>query len=214
VTGWQLDDVDVRYGDAPALRRISLRAGPGEVLAVAGPSGAGKTTLLWAMLGARAIDAGRLDFGGVPVRGLLPEVALIPQGNALLPVLTVIENVSLPALARGVPAAQAQRRSLAALDVVGLADSRRHLAEELSGGQQQRVAVARALALQPRWLLADEPTSELDQVNRDIVLAALRRLADDGAGVVLASHDPAALAHADACLALDAGVGRHRLIGE
>ena len=104
----------------------------------------------------------------------------MPQGNALAAALTAFENVIVPLLGRSLSAATARARTVAALQTVGLVESHGHLAEELSGGQQQRVAVARALAAEPRWLIADEPTSELDAGNRQVVLGELRRLADRG----------------------------------
>lgn len=111
-----------------------------------------------------------------------------------------------PLLARGVAAAHAPARADAALDAVGLGEVFSHLVEELSGGQQQRVAVARALALDCRVLLADEPTSELDHTNREVVLRLLRARASQGAAVVMATHDPEAVAAADLVVHLDDGV--------
>ncbi len=110
-----------------------------------------------------------------------------------------------PLLARGVAAAHAPARADAALDSVGLGEVFSHLVEELSGGQQQRVAVARALALDCLVLLADEPTSELDHTNREVVLRRLRARASQGAAVVMATHDPEAAAAADRVVHLDDG---------
>lgn len=112
----------------------------------------------------------------------------------------------MPLLAAGVPAREAERRTPRALDLVGLAESGRHLVDQLSGGQQQRVALARAFALRPSVLLADESTSDLDAGNRERMIAALRGEAERGAIVVLATHDPQAAGLADAELALDEGV--------
>ena len=130
---------------------------------------------------------------------------LIPQDNALASVLTAAENVIVPLLAAGVDAEQATLRSDEALESVGLGAAGTQLIEELSGGQQQRVAVARGLAQQGTVVLADEPTSELDAVNRARVVLLLRAEADRGAAVVLATHDPDAAAECDAELHLDAG---------
>jgi putative ABC transport system ATP-binding protein len=120
-------------------------------------------------------------------------------------VLTAYENIVVPLLSGGVPPTEAHGRARDALGVVGLEEWAEHLVEELSGGQQQRVAVARALASNANVLLADEPTSDLDGRNREVVLAALRAAADRGAVVVLTTHDPEAAAAADGELALDAG---------
>ena len=153
--------------------------------------------------------------GSVVVRGTAVDglrsavsagVAIVPQGNGLAAVLTAHENVLVPLLARGADAAQAPGRAAAALEAVGLAEVHQHLVEELSGGQQQRVAVARGLALSGPVLLADEPTSELDHMNREVVLRLLRSRADAGAAVVMATHDPEAAAAADRVVHLDDGV--------
>ena len=146
--------------------------------------------------------------GGVVAAGVAEAVAagvaLIPQGNGLAAMLTARENVLVPLLARGVAAAHAPARADAALDAVGLGEVFSHLVEELSGGQ--RVAVARALALDCLVLLADEPTSELDHTNREVVLRRLRARASQGAAVVMATHDPEAAAAADRVVHLDDGV--------
>ena len=205
----ELDSVEVRYGGLVAVAELSLTVPAGRILAVTGPSGAGKSSLLWLMAGALEPDRGRVLFDGAPM-GDRPAaaargVALIPQGNGLAAVLTAHENIVVPLLDGGRNAGEADARARAALEVVGLDEWAEHLVEELSGGQQQRVAVARALATAPAVLLADEPTSDLDGRNREVVLAALRSAADRGAVVVLATHDPEAAAAADGELALDAG---------
>jgi len=209
MSGLALETVEVRYGGLLAVAPLSLTVPAGRVLAVTGPSGAGKSSLLWLMAGALEPDRGRVLMGGAAVGGR-PEaaasgVAVIPQGNGLAAVLTAHENIVVPLLDGGLPPGEADTRAREALEVVGLVEWAEHLVEELSGGQQQRVAVARALATRPALLLADEPTSELDGRNREVVLSALRSVADRGAVVVLATHDPEAAAAADGELALDAG---------
>ncbi len=201
--------VEVRYGDLVAVRPATFLLPPGSLVAVTGPSGAGKSSLLWALAGATPI-AGTVELDGVPVldrpgaaaRG----IALTPQGNGLPSFLTAAENVFVPLLAAGVPAAEARERAAAALARLGVEDSATHLVEELSGGQQQRVAVARTLAAAPAVLLADEPTSDLDATSRQRVIDALRDEARAGAVVVMATHDPEAAAGLDAELRLDDGV--------
>ena len=205
----ELEAVEVRYGGVVAVAPLSLTVPGGRVLAVTGPSGAGKTTLLWLMAGALEPDRGTVHVDGAAV-GARPEasargIVLVPQGNGLAAVLTAYENIVVPLLDGGVEPAEAESRARSALEVVGLEDWAGHLVEELSGGQQQRVAVARALAARAAVLLADEPTSDLDGVNREVVLTALRAAADRGAVVVLATHDPEAAAAADGELALDSG---------
>ncbi|HEX5088057.1 MAG TPA: ATP-binding cassette domain-containing protein [Nocardioides sp.] len=204
-----LEAVEIRYGSLLAVAPVSFTVSAGQVLAVTGPSGAGKTSLLWLMAGALEPDRGTVVVDGAPV-GRRPEaaargVAVVPQGNGLAAVLTAHENIVVPLLDGGVPPAEADRRARDALEVVGLEEWSGHLVEELSGGQQQRVAVARALAAEASVLLADEPTSDLDGRNREVVLHALRSAADRGAVVVLATHDPEAAAAADGELALDSG---------
>jgi putative ABC transport system ATP-binding protein len=203
-------DLHIDYDGHEVLAGVDLHAVPGRMVAVTGPSGAGKTTLLWALAG--LVRPGR---GQVEVDGVVPAdrdetsaagVVLIPQDNALASVLTAAENVIVPLLAAGVDAEQAMLRADEALESVGLGAAGNQLIEELSGGQQQRVAVARGLAQQGTVVLADEPTSELDAVNRARVVLLLRAEADRGAAVVLATHDPDAAAECDAELHLDAGV--------
>ncbi len=174
-----------------------------------GHSGAGKTTLLSVLAGVTRPDEGGVRVGEVVVDGIeaavAAGVALVPQGNGLAAVLTAHENVLLPLLARGANPRRAPERASAALASVGLAEVHGHLVEELSGGQQQRVAVARGLALGSPVLLADEPTSELDHTNREVVLRLLRARAADGAAVVMTTHDPEAAGAADRVVHLDDG---------
>jgi putative ABC transport system ATP-binding protein len=200
----------VAFGGRTVLDGVDLAVRSGQLLAVTGPSGAGKSTLVWALAALRAPDEGQVLLDGEPLgdrdAAAAAGVVVVPQGNALASVLTAIENVVVPLLADGQSGVQARSRSAAALEAVGLGQSGQQLVEELSGGQQQRVAVARGLAQAGRVLLADEPTSELDAVNRGRVVALLRAEADRGAIVVLATHDPLAAAECDGELHLDAGV--------
>ena len=203
-----LRGVTVRYGDDVAVDRVDLEVYGGEFIAVTGHSGAGKSSLLWAIAGA-VQASGELRLGDEPVGERAHAASLgievIPQGSALAVLLSAHENVVIPLLARGVRPREARERAEWALAAVGLDESGTHLAEELSGGQQQRVAVARGLALRGRVLLADEPTSELDHDNRERVLSLLRREADRGAIVLMATHDPEAAARADGEVRLDDG---------
>ena len=204
-----VDAVTVVYGALTAVQDVRLAVEPGTFLALTGPSGAGKTTLLWAIAGAVPARTGRVVVAGRPVSsrrsGVDAGVTLIPQGNGLAGVLTAYENVVMPLLAAGVGSVDAAARARAALADVGLEESGGHLVEELSGGQQQRVAVARGLAARTAVLLADEPTSELDHVNRGRVLDLLQEAARRGAVVVMATHDPEAAAVAAGEIRLDEG---------
>jgi putative ABC transport system ATP-binding protein len=175
------------------LRPVDLAVGPGDRLAVIGPSGSGKTTLL-SLLGGLSrpsagevrLDGERLETVAGPGRG----VAIVLQGYGLVSLLTALENVEIALRAAGRTRANATTEASEALAAVGLEAQADHLVEELSGGQQQRTAVARALALRPRLLIADEPTAELDPAWRALTLARMFEITESGAALVLATHDP------------------------
>jgi putative ABC transport system ATP-binding protein len=173
------------------LDRLSVQAHPGQMLAVTGPSGSGKSSLLALLAGLERPDSGQVLLDGQPVTGVAPGVGLVLQGYGLVGVLTAAENVEVVLQAERRRRTRSQIRALArhALDAVGIADAADHLVEQLSGGQQQRVAVARALLIQPRLLLADELTAELDHRTKELVLGLVRGLAARGATVVVATHD-------------------------
>ncbi|HET6209698.1 MAG TPA: ATP-binding cassette domain-containing protein [Jatrophihabitans sp.] len=208
--GLRADGLQVRFGAVLAVHGADLAVAPGQLVAVTGPSGAGKSSLLSALAGLIPASAGQVSLAGTPVAGRDDAVArgivLVPQGNALLRLLTAIENVALALVTAGRRPDEARQQAERALAAVGLAEAAEQLLEELSGGQQQRVAVARGLAAGGSFLLADEPTSELDAANRVRVMALLRAEARRGAGVLVATHDPEAAAGCDAELRLDEGV--------
>jgi putative ABC transport system ATP-binding protein len=186
--------VGVDGPSGPVLSDVSLEARPGRILAVTGSSGSGKTTLLSVLGGLVRPHRGQVSYDGGPVGTRhgepRPGTAFVLQSYGLVTSLTAEENVAVALRARAVPAGEAARATRDALDRAGVGDLAARLVTELSGGQLQRVAVARALAVRPDVLLADEPTSELDEKNRDLVVAGLRAEADRGALVVLATHDP------------------------
>lgn len=191
------------------LDDIDLDFHPGELTALSGPSGSGKTTLLSIAGGLVEATQGTATLGGRPMwQGTgdpRPEVAFVLQVYGLVPILSARENVSIALRARGVPPEEADERAEAALARFHIADLGDRQVEELSGGQMQRVACARGFVVGAAVLLADEPTSELDEGNRSVVLAELRAEAERGAVVVVATHDPAVVAACDRHYALDEG---------
>jgi putative ABC transport system ATP-binding protein len=203
------EQITVRYGRVEAIRDVTIRAYPGQFIAVTGPSGAGKSSLLLSLAGVVVPNQGDVSFGGTVLRGrddaIARGIVLIPQGNALAAVLTALENVAVPLLARPGRVRGAQESAMAILAEVGLDEAADQLVDELSGGQQQRLAVARGLAQRGAVVLADEPTSELDSGNRAKVMQLLRAEAERGAVVLMATHDPETAELCDAELHLDAG---------
>jgi putative ABC transport system ATP-binding protein len=170
---------------------VDLTVQGGESVALVGPSGSGKTTLLAALAGLGEPAAGLVRLDGEEVRaGHTDGIAVVLQGYGLVSLLTAAENVEVALRAIGVDPGEVREPAAVALEEVLLAEHADQLVEELSGGQQQRVAVARALALRPRLLLADEPTAEQDRATRQIVLNRLFEVTREGGALVIATHDP------------------------
>jgi putative ABC transport system ATP-binding protein len=189
--------------ETTALDAVDLDIHPGEFVAIMGPSGCGKSTLLNVMGMLDTPTSGSYMFAGQEVAGL-PEAQLanvrkanigfIFQSFNLVDELTVRENVELALLYHDVPAAERRQRVDAVMDRVGIAHRARHRPSQLSGGQQQRVAVARALVAEPKLILADEPTGNLDTNHGDEVMRMLQTLNAAGSTIVMVTHSPA---HAD-----------------
>ena len=178
-------------GGRMILENVDLTLGPGESIAVVGPSGSGKTSLLALLAGLATPDAGSVQFGGREVTTVShSELAVVLQGYGLVSLLTAAENVEAALRAAGTDAAEVAGVAATALGSVGLAGHEEQLIDELSGGQQQRVAVARALALRPQLLVADEPTAEQDKASRELVLERLFEVPLRDGSLVLATHDP------------------------
>jgi ABC-type lipoprotein export system ATPase subunit len=176
-----------------ALRSATCTIYPGDRIALVGPSGSGKSTLLHLIGGLDLPTAGIVAWPGMGSRDdLRPgQVADIFQGPSLLMPLSVIENLCLPLELTGIDEKDATERAEAALNLFGVAHLRDKLPEEISGGQAQRAAIARALAVQPRLVLADEPTGQLDSVTAARVLDTLLQvLTELGTALVVSTHDP------------------------
>jgi ABC-type nitrate/sulfonate/bicarbonate transport system ATPase subunit len=163
-------------GTVEALRDVNLRVEDNEFLTVLGPSGCGKTTLLRAIGGLVSWSRGEIRIDGKPVVGPGPDRAMVFQNVALLPWDTVLSNVAFGLELRGVPKAERERKAMELIDLVGLSGFERRMPRELSGGMQQRVGLARALAVEPKVLLMDEPFGALDEQTRRILQEELLRI--------------------------------------
>lgn len=199
----KLQGVSKVYGKGPAamqaLRGIDLRIGQGEFVAVMGPSGSGKSTCMNILGCLDTPSAGAYLFEGVDVstlsrdqRALLRRhyLGFVFQGFKLLNRTTALENVELPMVYGRVPSSERRQRAVRALEAVGLTGWENHTPAELSGGQQQRVAIARAIVTEPKVLLADEPTGNLDSArSREIMEVLVRFNRELGITIVMVTHD-------------------------
>jgi putative ABC transport system ATP-binding protein len=210
VADLRIKDLVVEYSSGDyAVRPIDgldLEVQAGSLAILLGPSGCGKTTLLSCLGGILKPAAGRIEFGDVDVTALASRelsayrrdtVGIVFQAFNLVPSLTALENVMVPMHAAGMFRQDARRRAEELLTRVGLENRMRHRPGDLSGGQQQRVAVARAIALDPPLILADEPTAHLDFIQVEEVLRLIRELAEGDRVVVVATHDTRILPLAD-----------------
>ncbi|MDA1298915.1 MAG: ABC transporter ATP-binding protein [Proteobacteria bacterium] len=197
-----------------ALRDLTLTVNEGDFTAVVGPSGSGKTTFLNIAGLLEDFDEGSYLLDGENVAGLNDrqrsklrneKIGFIFQGFNLIPDLNVFDNVDVPLRYRGFPAAERKRRIEEQLERFGLTGRIRHFPSQLSGGQQQRVAIARALAGDPRFLLADEPTGNLDSASASGVLDLLEGLHTSGTTIIMVTHDPALAARAPSSIHLQDG---------
>jgi putative ABC transport system ATP-binding protein len=197
------------------LHALDLDVAENEFLALMGPSGSGKTTLLNLIGGLDRPDKGEIHVAGQRIDTLSSgqlakwrarNVGFIFQFYNLLPVLSAERNVELPLLLTKLSSAQRKRNVAAALELVGLRDRAKHKPAELSGGQQQRVAIARALVSDPRLLICDEPTGDLDRETSESILELLQLLnRDHGKTIVMVTHDPRAAEYASRRLYVDKG---------
>ena len=226
----RIDGISKSFGALKVLDDLSMQVMPGEKLALIGPSGSGKTTILRILMTLERIQGGHIEVegeqlyhmpakGGPDKGGLVPaderhlarmrqKIGMVFQLFNLFPHKSVIDNVTLaPMLTKKVPRAEAERRAMELLDMVGMADKARNMPAELSGGQKQRVAIARALALSPKIMLFDEVTSALDPELVEEVLNVMRRLAEETDMTMLLVTHEMGFAHdfADRVLFFDKG---------
>ena len=196
----KIEGITKSFGQLQVLKGIDLNIDKGEVVSIVGPSGAGKTTLLQIIGTLDRADAGRVIINGTDVSRIKEkelsafrnrEIGFVFQFHQLLPEFTALENVTIPAMIKGVSAHDARRQALDMLKFLGLSDRASHKPSELSGGEQQRVAIARALINRPAVLFADEPSGNLDTRTKEEIHNLFFRLRDKyGQTVVIVTHDP------------------------
>lgn len=199
-------------GKVTALNDVSFSVRPGELLAVRGPSGCGKTTLLLTAGGLLHPSAGQITVGGQDPYKLDPErrselrakmIGFVFQQFNLIPYLTVRQNILAASLA--MPGKNASERANTLIDRFGLTDRVDHIPAQLSTGERQRTALARALLNEPKAIMADEPTGNLDEDNAQTVLGYLSQYVSDGGCVLLVTHDMRAAAHATRTIQMNSG---------
>lgn len=193
------------------LKGVSFSARKGEFLSIQGPSGSGKTTLIFLAAGLDLPDSGEIIVNGANLAEMSDKertvwrrrnVGIVFQFYHLLPTLTALENILLVMELAGIPKKERTSRAMDLLDFVGLRSAADKYPAELSGGEQQRIAIARALAADPPVLLADEPTANLDTHNKVRIVKLLRKAAENGTTVIMATHDPALAEESDRILRL------------
>jgi putative ABC transport system ATP-binding protein len=193
----QVEQLEKRFGEVRALDHVSFDVDPGEWIAIMGPSGSGKTTLINILGGLDHPSAGRVVVDGLEIGNLgereltryrADKIGFVFQQFHLIPYLSALENVMLAQYFHSITD---EKEAAEALRRVGLSDRLGHVPSELSGGEQQRVAIARALINQPKLILADEPTGNLDEANEVIVLKLLRELHDAGHTILVVTHSQA-----------------------
>ncbi len=199
----------------PVLQNINLSVPEGEFLALMGPSGSGKTTLLNLTAGLDRPTSGDITVAGVKISSLnesalakwrAGHIGFIFQFYNLIPVLTAYENVELPLLLTKLTRKERHEHVIFALKVVGLEDRMKHYPRQLSGGQEQRVAIARALVTDPKLILADEPTGDLDKTSAEEIMTLLSRLNSEfKKTIIMVTHDPRAADKAHVRMYLDKG---------
>ena len=186
-------------GDIDAVKNVSLKIKKGEFIIISGPSGAGKTTLLNMVSGIDLPSSGEVMISGNSIKSFSKNqlnelrrktIGMVFQAHALMPLLSAYENVELPLRILGISGKERKNKTEEILEILGLKYRMSHRPYELSGGERQRVSVARALVRKPKILVADEPTSQLDSVNTEIVFDQIKDICKKfNTTVVLATHD-------------------------
>jgi putative ABC transport system ATP-binding protein len=207
----QVEQLEKRFGEVRALDRVSFDVEPGEWIAIMGPSGSGKTTLINILGGLDHPSAGQVVVDGLEIGNLgereltryrADKIGFVFQQFHLIPYLTALENVMLSQYFHSITD---EKEATEALARVGLRERLNHVPAELSGGEQQRVAIARALINQPKLILADEPTGNLDEANEAVVLKLLNELHASGHTILVVTHSQAIGNLADRRVELDHG---------
>lgn len=201
-----------------ALKDVDLTVNAGDFLAIAGPSGSGKTTLLNLIGCIDVATSGKIKIDGSDIAGLSPnklaeirasKIGFIFQTFNLIPVLTAFENVEYPLLRKKITKHEREQKVIVALENVGLGKFAHHRPDELSGGQRQRVAIARALVSEPKIILADEPTANLDQKTGHDILELMREINKvQGATFIFSTHDPKIMSMANRIVEVMDGMTR------
>jgi cell division transport system ATP-binding protein len=192
-----LHNVSKSYNKNQILRGINLRIEPGEFVSIVGQSGAGKTTMVKILIGEERVGTGQVAIGDWDITRIskkeIPylrrQIGVIFQDFKLLPKKTLEENVSFALEVSGGTSAKIKKVVPSVMKIVGLEDKRRRYPNEVSGGEQQRTAIARALVHQPKILLADEPTGNLDAINANEIIDLLLRINKFGTTVILVTHN-------------------------
>lgn len=194
----QLQDVSKTYGNKDILRGVNLAVRAGEFVVLCGESGAGKSTLLNLIGGLERSSGGRIIVDGKEINQMSAkertdfyrhEVGIIFQGSYLQPQFTLFENITLSGVFAGMPEGERKERAEQLAQMLGISENLKSLPKEVSGGQAERACIARALLLNPKIILADEPTSNLDEANAEIVLQILNLIrVQMGVTIIIASH--------------------------
>lgn len=212
----QLQNVDKVYGEKRVLHDVNLAVRAGEFVVLCGESGAGKSTLLNLIGGLEQPLSGQVVVDGKEVGRMSAkertdfyrrEVGIIFQGSYLQPQFTLLENITLPGVFAGMPEAERKERAGQLAEMLGISENLKFLPKEVSGGQAERACIARALLLNPKIILADEPTSNLDEANAEIVLQILNYVRlQMGVTVIIASHSQNVIKYATQVVTVAGGL--------